>query len=398
MIKDTDNLQLTQNQKRQAVSIFSSPLKVTAAQKKAPTKKIKVLTPKQLFLKATLLALGFAFILLLLTFLGVGLYAYGKFNQFAKTAGVDKSEFIHTVTTAYKSEPTHENYRKNFLVLGVDSLETRGDVPPLSDTMMLMSLNLKTGQINTLSLPRDLWSEAYKTKINALLAYGSEQTPDNPREFPEKVIEELTAIDIHHTIVLSMEELSQLIDLAGGVEVEIETSFIDSEFPRTDVAITKETDPAKLYETVAFKQGSELMNSERALKYIRSRKSEDDQGTDISRGQRQQQVIRALFNKLSNIRQFIDDPASAGELYKYYVDNFDQYLDVEELISTVAMLAPVRNQIKFKGDSLSIYPEDKNGVITNPPIWQYQGQWIYEIRDLENFKTEIKTKLYNEKK
>ena len=50
-------------------------------------------------------------------------------------------------------------------------------------------------------------------------------------------------------------------------------------------------------ETVVFTEGEETMTGEQALKYMRSRKSGSDQGTDLARGQRQQQVLEALVKR-----------------------------------------------------------------------------------------------------
>ena len=35
----------------------------------------------------------------------------------------------------------------------------------------------------------------------------------------------------------------------------------------------------------------------------------------------------------------------------------------------------------------------KKGVITNPPLYRYGGQWVYEVTDSTAFKTEIKESL-----
>jgi LCP family protein required for cell wall assembly len=350
------------------------------------------------FLKKTFEIISKSFISLVviisLIILTIAFFIFIQFDQFSQTAGVSKRDLVDTFRQAWNTTPQTSNGFINILVLGVDSLDTRGEVPPLADTLMLASINTNSGKIKLLSLPRDIWSEAYKTKINALIAYGTERSPETPQQFPQQVIEDLTAIKIHHTIVLSIDDLAESINLLGGVEIEIPQGFIDSQFPRTDVDITVETNPTKLYETIEFKQGKELMNGDRALKYIRSRHSDDLQaGTDLSRGQRQQQVIQAIFYKLKDWKQLAESPQQAGKLYKYYDQKFNQYLSIKELISTGKVLYPHLNEIDFVSNSLSIYPEDQNGVIYNPPIRQYQGQWVFEIRDLEKFRQEVKQKI-----
>jgi anionic cell wall polymer biosynthesis LytR-Cps2A-Psr (LCP) family protein len=52
------------------------------------------------------------------------------------------------------------------------------------------------------------------------------------------------------------------------------------------------------YETLTFNSGQEVMNGDRALKFVRSRHALGIEGTDVARGARQQKVIDALKNKL----------------------------------------------------------------------------------------------------
>jgi LCP family protein required for cell wall assembly len=341
--------------------------------------------------KATALAILFASILLLITAGAVGLYIYKQVKVFAATSGYSIAELKATVDTGWHAQPTQTNGRKNILLLGTDTLPNRGDVPALTDTLMLASINLETGSIKTLPLPRDLWSDGYKTKINALYSYGKERYPDKPEQFSTEVISEMTGVPIHHTIVVTIGTVSQIIDVVGGVEVNVIDGFTDTQFPRSDVDITKERDPKKLYETITFTPGKQVMNGETALKYMRSRHSEGDTGTDIARGIRQQQVIDALLQK-SKDPEIIGNPQKLGELYAFYTKTFGTVFPVTEAIATGKMLYPHKDAISHASSAITVYPEDPNGIIVNPPVTKYK-QWVYEIRDPEKFKTEVQKDL-----
>ncbi|MBD3279186.1 MAG: hypothetical protein GF390_00560 [Candidatus Pacebacteria bacterium] len=360
---------------------------------KQPTT-ISSLSFGQIFLRATGLALILAMVLLLLTGLILGGVAYGKLRAFSQAAQVSLQELWQTYQQSQQQAQKLAG-PVNLLILGTDSLAQRGDVPPLTDTIMLVKLDLKTGQISTLSLPRDLWNQTYQTKINALLAYGEQRYPKQPELFSQEVIADLTQVPIDHTLVLNLNDLQELINLVGGIEVKIEQGFTDEQFPRPDVDITTETDPAKLYETVTFATGVETMSGERALKYIRSRHSDDKQGHDLARSQRQQQVIQALVTKLQNLKYFANHPDQAGLLYRFYLDHFAVYLPMEQLLAIVYQLAPQQNHLTINNHQLSIYPDEQNGVIYHPPQWQYQNQWVYIIRDQQQFQDFINNKLNN---
>ncbi len=352
----------------------------------------------KLLLKTAVLTLIFLFMLIAITVIGAGWFTWQKWQQFSDSSQVNFSELKNTITTGWHEPITQTNNYKNFLILGTDSLESRGDAPPLTDSIIIVSLNLNNGQVKMLSLPRDLWIDQYQTKINTLLAYGQDRNPDRPDELSRSTIAELTGLPIHHTIVLKIEQVSSLIDLLGGVEVEIQAGFIDDQFPRPDVDIKTEHDPAKLYQRVEFVKGREVMNGERALQYMRSRHSQNDQGTDDARAIRQQQVISALINQLKT-GHVLTDPTKLGHLYRFYLDNFNQFLPVTQLLAVGKQLWPIRSQIasglKLESQQLSIYPSDPDGLITHPKtnLARYQNQWVYIIRDKTKFQTEIKSKL-----
>jgi anionic cell wall polymer biosynthesis LytR-Cps2A-Psr (LCP) family protein len=361
--------------------------------KKSPPREklVKPLSVWTMFWKAGLLSLFITLVMLLITGLILGLWGYGKFRQFLSAAEVSQTKFINQVKAGWRSEPTQTEGFKNLLVLGTDSAQERGDVPPLTDTMMLVSINLSSGEINTLPLPRDLWNEDYQTKINALYAYGAEHNPDKPEQFPATVITQMTGVPIHHTLILSFTQLKELVDLVGGVEVNIENGFTDTQYPREGIDVTTERDPAVLYETITFESGQQTLTGARVLQYIRSRHSEDDQGHDLLRGARQQQVIAAVVAKLTNPVTLIRDPRLAGKLYLYYEQNFSQYLPVTELISTVKALLPHRDTLAFQSHQLTDIDDDPdNGVLENPPqSWRYQNQWVYLVNDEAKFKSVI---------
>ena len=354
---------------------------------------VTVPTAGSIFFKATLLSLLFAFVLLVITGLGVAVFGYYKLNQFAHSAQTTIPELKTLVKTAITTQPKQTDGYKTILLLGVDSVLNKPGSPELTDTMLLLSLNMKTGEVNTLSLPRDLWATAYQTRINALYEYGKEKYPERPEQFSEEVISELTGVKINHTITLSLQTVAEIIDVLGGIEVEVREGFTDTEFPREDINITTVTNPAELYETVTFNPGLQKMDGSTVLKYIRSRKSADlSQGTDIARSQRQQQVISALIGRIKNF-SIIRDMDALAQLYVLYTNTFEEQFSKQEAISTLNYLRPYLETISLNSHTLSIYPENKDGVITNPPVTKYKGQWVYEIRESKSFQAELQSKL-----
>lgn len=340
---------------------------------------------------------------LFLSLLIAGLLLYRRANRYLETflaaAQVDRAHLETIFAEAnqdwqnYAEDPNSTINHKNFLILGGDQLAGRHGDPILTDTILLLQLNLKNNQIKIISLPRDLYHEAYQTKINALYYYGLERNPDNPLLFPTQVISELTGINIDHSILINIEDLETLIDLLSGVEVEVPIAFTDPLFPRQDVDVSQETDPAVLYETISFEQGKETMSGLRALQYMRSRHSGDDEGTDLARANRQQLVLQALVKKVASPQFLLEKPTVLGQLYRFYLDHFASSLSVNEVLRVLmSWLSWSENnqgsatEFSFANLNMTVYPEDENGLLINPPLWQTQQQWRYDLRDQVVFK------------
>jgi len=356
------------------------------------SQRVEIFSFKTIFIKASALALVFLMMMIVCTILVMGCFVYFRANQFLNQVPLNWSDVAHLFQSSQTHHIQHSDQVSNFLVLGTDTVANKPNAPVLTDSMLLVSLNARTGSINLLSLPRDLWIDAYQTRINALYYYGIEKYPDQPERFPSDVIAELTGIPIHYTLIISLETLGHMVDALGGVEVSVTTGFTDPKFPRDDVDLSQEQDPSKLYKTITFNEGIENMSGSRVLEYARSRNSEGDTGTDINRSERQQAIITALITKLSKPSVMLN-PDTAAKMYLIYDQNLAQQISLLDVIIFLKQLFPIRDQIELRSHHLSIYPDHENGVIEHPPMVSTQGQWIYSIRDMELFKQEIYDKL-----
>ena len=350
---------------------------------------IRVLTGPQLFLKATLLSAGMAAVMLVITFIGVLIFWSNQLTVFLDTANISFSELRQTVTVGLETQPKQTGDSTTVLLLGLDSLETRPGSPQLTDTMIVVSLNYKTAKVTTISLPRDIWSTAYQTKINALYHYGQERYPTNPSQFPTEVISEMTGLPIEYTVVITMKQVADIIDVLGVIDVDIPAAFTDTQFPRPDVDVSVVHDPDLLYQTVTFEAGQQSLDSTRALQYIRSRKSGDTEGDDLARGKRQQLIIESLVAQLQS-KETLTNPQLLGTLYTYYQNTFSQFVPLNESIGLLTQVFPQRNVLELKTAALPIAPDDPNGVLINPPISKH-SVWVYEVVDQDSFRNYVKS-------
>lgn len=320
----------------------------------------------------------------------LGLIIHNKYQRFLFFAEMSHSEVVNLTKNIQPKNFKSANLI--FLILGTDDVENRPGFPQLTDSMILINLNTETAQAKTTSLPRDLWSDPYKTKINALYEYGKQRYPEQPELFPQEVVTDMTGVKINHTLVVAMEQLAEIVDAVGGVTIMVENGFIDEKFPRSDVDIQTERDPTKLYETIVFEPGEQCMNGKRVLQYIRSRNSADEsEASDLARAIRQQQVISALINKLAQPSLYWRRPEIAGYLLKFYSDNFESYLPLTDLVSLLAAIGPQATHFELNSIALTEFPQDEQGLIEHPRnLRPYQNQWVYIIRDDATFKNFFK--------
>lgn len=197
--------------------------------------------------------------------------------------------------------------RTNILLLGIGGGGHEG--ADLTDTMMVVSLSGKGAAF--ISVPRDIWSDTLKDRVNSAYHYGEEKSREAGSRSAGKqggglllakvIAEDVVGIPIHYAILVDFSGFKEIIDLVGGIEVNVAAAFTDNDYPIAGKE--KETCPGDptnrcVYETVHFDAGRQRMDGESALKYVRSRNAQGDEGSDFARSRRQQEVIVALKDAL----------------------------------------------------------------------------------------------------
>jgi LCP family protein required for cell wall assembly len=236
---------------------------------------------------------------IVLAILGVGGFfgfkAYNAIrNIFAGDSGI--LSLISGQGQPLKGESTG---RVNVLLLGTGDKGHGGD--SLSDTIMVVSYDVKSKSIAMISLPRDLYVQIPKhgyAKINAANAYGEqEKYPGGGTALAKETVENTLAVPIHYTVRVDFSGFRDIVDALGGVTVDVENSFCDYDYPVEYKGDTR---------TVCFTKGKQQMNGTKALQFSRSRHSiQNGEGSDFARAKRQQRLLIAIKDKaLSNSTVF----------------------------------------------------------------------------------------------
>lgn len=271
-----------------------------------------------------------------------------------------------------------------WLILGTDEVAGSGREDILTDTMMIASYRPRESTVHLMSLPRDIYLPSEGLKVNQLYQHGMGLDPQQPTRYVESVVSELLGVPIDGVLVIRLSDVEQVIDVIGGVAVEVPRTFEDNLYPRSGVDVSVETDPEVLFETVRFEAGWQHFDGATAIKYMRSRKSLDPvEGTDEARVRRQQQVIQALVASMSDPRVFTD-PEVLGSLYRVYARSFAAQVSPYQLGMWSRSVADARALPELRSVTIPVtelaLPPDDTTLFVHPPIEKYR-QWAYEAVD-----------------
>ena len=185
------------------------------------------------------------------------------------------NEFRYTVEDGDFSitEGLDENVM-NILLLGTDNAGTLGH--GRTDTMIICSVNTVTGEVKLSSIVRDLYVHIpymqLQNRINAANAFGGPN-------MAIKCVNETFGLNISRYASINFAGFKELVDLLGGVEIEI-TAGEATEINRlTDTGVSA---------------GLAKLNGAQALEYCRIRKLDNNFG----RNERQRKFLEALVKKV----------------------------------------------------------------------------------------------------
>jgi LCP family protein required for cell wall assembly len=194
------------------------------------------------------------------------------------------------------------------LLLGTDAGPGAGrENAQRSDSIMLVRTDPGRGRTSFLSIPRDLRVDVPgrgSAKINAAFQFGG---PD----LAVRTVREFTGLTINHVVVVDFRDFEQLIDALGGVTIDVPEPILSNRFdcPYS----TRER--CERWGGWRFAPGEQTMGGRRALVYSRIRENRlNPAENDLSRGERQQQVVRAIGGELTGFGTLVRMPLLADDL------------------------------------------------------------------------------------
>ncbi len=220
----------------------------------------------------------------------------------------------------------------NILVLGIDNSGHPhiGNFTPAealsgnSDTMLLVRIDPERKQVNVLSIPRDTQVQIAGVgldKINDANVKGGVPLAEST------VSKLLSGLPIDRYLRVDTEELVHLVDAISGLEVNVPKSmdYVDHSQNLS----------------IHFAPGVQTLNGQHLQEYVRFR---HDELGDIGRVQRQQEVIKALMQKMLQPQMITKLPS----VLQVIRQNTDTDFSLEEMLATYRTLTTVpRSQMNL---------------------------------------------------
>jgi len=258
-----------------------------------------------------------------------------------------------TAPVAAPAEPADLTRTENILVLGTDN---RPELEAWrTDSIMVVVIDPKIGQVGIVSIPRDLYVDVPgynkgKERLNAVAYIGEKlDYPGGGPALVRQVVEDQLGIPTQHYVIIHQDGLIKLVDALGGVTVNLDCPLYeatpDDKSPNGIKTFTLPAGPVQLDGVTAKKFAT--------YRYVQ---------TDFGRTRRQQQLIWAIRNRVLQANLLPKIPV----LWSALSDTFTTDLDLAAVLKLARLASRLQAQdvhgMQFDDDTIEWY--------TTPEGWQ----------------------------
>ena len=262
--------------------------------------------------------------------------------------------------------------RVNLLLLGVDQREG-AEGPWRTDTVLVLTIDPVSMSAGMLSIPRDLWvtipGYEEQNRINTAHYFGDAYDyPGGGPALARDTVAWNLGVPIHFYARVNFAAFEIVIDEVGGIDVFVPETIDDPYYP----------DESYGYDPFYIEAGPNHLDGKAALKYARTRATF---GGDFDRGRRQQDVLLAVRERVTNLNQLPRLIARAPLLLETLGDavrtdmSLDQAIQLAQLASEIDSQNIVTAVLDHNYTSARETPDGAQVLIAN-------RESMRELRDL----------------
>ncbi|MBN1564188.1 MAG: LCP family protein [Anaerolineae bacterium] len=208
------------------------------------------------------------------------------------------------------------------LVMGMDQRPGEFGMSYRTDTMILIRLDPVEKRVGILSIPRDLYVEIPPNyglqKINTAYGIGEMNEPNGGPHLAMQTVQYNLGIRVNEYVVVDFNTFITIIDLIGGINVEVAATINDPQYPDMNYG----------YDPFYLTAGWQHLDGKTALKYARTRHGSDD----IDRGRRQQQVLYAIRDRVTTLDLIPQLAPQAYTLWSELREGINTGLSLEQIL------------------------------------------------------------------
>ena len=254
---------------------------------------------------------------------------------------------------AAPAEPVDLTRTENILVLGTDN---RPELEAWrTDSIMVVVIDPKIGQVGIVSIPRDLYVDVPgydkgKERLNAVAYIGEKlDYPGGGPALVSRVVEEQLGIPTQHYVIIHQDGLIKLVDALGGVTVNLDCPLYEA---------TPDDKSPNGIKTFTLPAGPVQLDGATAKKFATYRYVQ----TDFGRTRRQQQLIWAIRNRVLQANLLPKIPVLWSALSDTFTTDFD--------LPAVLKLARLASRLQAQDVHGMQFDEDTIEWYTTPEGWQ----------------------------
>ena len=251
--------------------------------------------------------------------------------------------------------------RITVLLVGFDARENRVETWR-TDVLMLLTLDPHAKGAGVLSIPRDLYVDipGYgSSRINTAYGIGNSYGyPGGGEALLKATVARVIGVKADYMVRVDFHGFVKLIDLIGGIDVVVEKPIDDPNYPGFN---------DESYEHLYIAAGPHHFDGEMALKFARSR-----HGTsDFDRAGRQQQVLRAVLQRVTQLDMLPQQIRQAPEILRTMESSVQTDLPLGKMLRLATAVTTV--------DDSTIRSAVIDASCTRPWVTPYGGQVVLPV-------------------